>query len=278
LCPTVSTAAVGVPYNSSLVSSGGTSPYTYSISSGSLPPGLTLNTTTGAIMGTPTMAGSYPFIAKVMDSESPAANAFSSSCGISVGSAPVTCLTRYASNLQAGESYINITNTGANGAPLLGPGLGAALGNICVNVYAFDASEELVSCCSCLVTPDQTVNLGVNRDLVSLTLTGVVPTSVTVKLCATLTGLFGEDTNCGNSAANVTGSALVGGIAAWSTTLKATPTFGTYSTTAAPFTTATPSPGELASISGRCASIIGNGSGFGICGSCRAGALGGQKL
>jgi hypothetical protein len=122
------------------------------------------------------------------------------------------------------------------------------------------------------------VNLGVIRDLVSITVTGVVPTSVTVKVCATLTGLFGEDTNCGNSAANVTGGTLVGGIAAWSTTLHATPQTGVYATTAAPFTSVTPSTGDLASISGRCASIIGNASGFGICGSCRAGALGGKKL
>jgi hypothetical protein len=70
---------------------------------------------------------------------------------------------RYAANLNIGESYIDITNTGANGAPLLGPGFGGASGNICANVYAFDPGEELISCCSCLITPDQTVNLGGKR-------------------------------------------------------------------------------------------------------------------
>jgi hypothetical protein len=43
------------------------------------------------------------------------------------------------------------------------------------------------------------------------------------------------------------------------------------------FTPATLSAGELASIGGRCGSILGNGSGFGVCNSCRAGALGGSK-
>jgi hypothetical protein len=36
----------------------------------------------------------------------------------------------YATNFSAGESYINIINTGANGAPALGPGFGPQAGNI----------------------------------------------------------------------------------------------------------------------------------------------------
>ena len=187
---------------------------------------------------------------------------------------------RYAANLQFGESYIDIVNTGANGAPVLGPGLGGATGNICVNVYALDPGEELVSCCSCLVTPDQVVNLGVNRDLTSKTLTGVIPTSVTVKLVAILAGTGGSGTGtvCNNSAASSAGtSAVITGMAAWGTTLHATPTAGTYATTETAFTPSTLSAGELSSLVGRCASIIGNASGFGICSSCRAGALGAAK-
>src|SRR5438067_2469637 len=110
---------------------------------------------------------------------------------------------RYAANLNLGESYINITNDGANGAPLLGPGFGGAVGNICVNVYAFSPDEQLVSCCSCLVTPNGVVNLGVTRDLTSKTLTGVIPTSAVVKLISTLAGAGGTGTSCTNSAATV---------------------------------------------------------------------------
>lgn len=183
---------------------------------------------------------------------------------------------RYAANLNIGESYIDLTNTGANGAPLLGPGFGGASGNICANVYAFDAGEELISCCSCLITPDETVNLGVNADLTVKTLTGVVPTSVTVKVLATLAGTGGTGTSCTNSAAMVQlpATVIVSGMAAWGTTLHATPTAGAYATTETAFTPATLSPAETASIGGRCASILGNGSGFGVCTSCRAGALG----
>lgn len=182
---------------------------------------------------------------------------------------------RYAANPAAGESYINIVNTGANGAPLLGPGFGGAAGNICVNVYAFSPDEQLISCCSCFITPNGVVNLGVNRDLTIKTLTGVVPTSVVVKLVSTLAGAGGTggDTACNNSAATVTTATIVPGMLAWGTTLHAQG--AGFATTETPFSPASLSAGELASIGGRCASILGNGSGYGKCLSCRSGALGG---
>ena len=186
---------------------------------------------------------------------------------------------RYAANLNMGESYINITNTGANGAPLLGPGFGGSVGNFCVFVYAFSPDEQLISCCSCLVTPNGLVNLGVVRDLTSKTLTGVVPTSVVVKLISTLAGAGGSGASCTSSAATVTTAAVVGGMLAWGTTIhnRGLEDPG-YAVTETPFRSATLSAGELASAAGRCASILGNGSGFGICRSCQAGALGAGRM
>ncbi len=62
-------ASVGVAYSASLSSmvSGGTAPYTYAISSGALPPGLTLSSE-GVISGTPTSPGSFSFSVTVTDS------------------------------------------------------------------------------------------------------------------------------------------------------------------------------------------------------------------
>jgi hypothetical protein len=54
-----------------LVGRGGAgAPYTYTIASGSLPTGLSLNATTGAITGTPTTQGNVSFVAQVQDSAS----------------------------------------------------------------------------------------------------------------------------------------------------------------------------------------------------------------
>jgi hypothetical protein len=57
----------GVAYSETISAQGGTAAYTYSVLSGSLPPGLTLNPSTGVISGTPTTVGTYPFYIKVVD-------------------------------------------------------------------------------------------------------------------------------------------------------------------------------------------------------------------
>jgi alpha-tubulin suppressor-like RCC1 family protein len=60
--------ATGVAYSKTLEASGGTSPYTWSVSSGSLPDGLSLNTSGGVISGTPTTSGTSTFTIRVSDS------------------------------------------------------------------------------------------------------------------------------------------------------------------------------------------------------------------
>ncbi|MBE1484741.1 putative repeat protein (TIGR01451 family) [Plantactinospora soyae] len=59
---------VGIGYSIPLTVTGGTAPFTWSITAGSLPPGLTLNTGTGQLSGTPTLAGNYSFTVRVVDS------------------------------------------------------------------------------------------------------------------------------------------------------------------------------------------------------------------
>lgn len=57
--------------NETAQATGGFGPYTFSVSTGVLPAGLTLNGTTGVISGTPTTAGSTTFTLRATDSQSP---------------------------------------------------------------------------------------------------------------------------------------------------------------------------------------------------------------
>jgi Putative Ig domain/Abnormal spindle-like microcephaly-assoc'd, ASPM-SPD-2-Hydin len=59
-------------YTGSLAASGGTAPYSWSLSSGSLPSGLSLSASSGAISGSPTQSGSFSLGVQVKDSSAPA--------------------------------------------------------------------------------------------------------------------------------------------------------------------------------------------------------------
>jgi hypothetical protein len=109
---------MGVSYSTTLVASGGTPAYTWSISSGALPPGLTLSAGTGQISGTPSSAGSYNFTIRLTDSASPAQST-SKSLGINVGTATVSPLTITTTSLPSiivGTPY-NATLSASGGTP-----------------------------------------------------------------------------------------------------------------------------------------------------------------
>lgn len=67
---TLPAATQGVAYNQTVSASGGIAPYSFTVSSGTLPAGLALNATSGAITGTPTGSGVANFAITVTDSTS----------------------------------------------------------------------------------------------------------------------------------------------------------------------------------------------------------------
>ena len=89
---------VGTAYTGSFVATGGLKPYTYAITSGSLPPGLSLNTGTvpataanaGQVTGTPTTAGTTPYVCVVTDSAANTATTTGSITILPTGVGPFT--------------------------------------------------------------------------------------------------------------------------------------------------------------------------------------------
>ncbi|MBZ5594121.1 MAG: Ig domain-containing protein [Acidobacteriia bacterium] len=67
--PGLPSATIGVPYSASVSAAGGTPDYTWSVTTGSLPSGLTFSST-GSISGTPATAGTFQFTVQVTDSAS----------------------------------------------------------------------------------------------------------------------------------------------------------------------------------------------------------------
>jgi hypothetical protein len=68
-------ASVGTAYSATVNASGGAQPYSWSVTSGSLPSGFSIDSTTGVISGTPTATGTANFTVTVTDSESPVVKA-----------------------------------------------------------------------------------------------------------------------------------------------------------------------------------------------------------
>ncbi|MGE0433759.1 MAG: putative Ig domain-containing protein, partial [Planctomycetota bacterium] len=62
---------VGAAFSRQINAAGGVFPYTWDISAGALPPGLTINSVSGLISGNPTTTGNYSFSVRVTDSNTP---------------------------------------------------------------------------------------------------------------------------------------------------------------------------------------------------------------
>ena len=108
-------AQAAVAYSDALAVTGGTGPFTWGVSGGSLPPGLTINASTGLLSGTPATAGLYSFTVRVTDSFGLAAT---QSLNVTVGVGPlVISASANASAVAQGGTLgytVTITNTAAS--------------------------------------------------------------------------------------------------------------------------------------------------------------------
>ena len=176
---------VGTPYIGTIPVSGGTAPYTCTLTSGALPAGLTLNNCT--LTGTPTAPGSSPIIISVGDSSNPPATGsgpvtitinpapvvltlgnppaatvgvpYTGVIPVTGGSGPYTC-TLNSGTLPAGLTLSNCTLTGTPTTP----------GSPILNITATDASNPVGT-----TTGNVTVTV---NPIPKLTLTGSLPNGI----------------------------------------------------------------------------------------------------
>jgi hypothetical protein len=111
-----STTQVGQSYSQTNVGSGGTTPYTYSLSAGTLPAGTTLDTSTGTVSGTPNTTGAFNYTIEVTDSGSPAQTATQVSSGTIAGIVPTVMAVSPNGGPPAGGTSVTITGTNLTGA------------------------------------------------------------------------------------------------------------------------------------------------------------------
>jgi len=171
----------------------------------------------------------------------------------------------YAANMNIGDSVINLTNSGATN------GFEPA-GNLCANVYVFAEDQQLITCCTCPLTPNHLKTLSVRNDLISNTLTPGVPIGVTVAVLGSVQVAGACNASTVGTGANVLATGVIG----FGATIHSNPD-GTYTSSNYPFVQATLSATELTKLDTYCGFIQVNGSGYGICKSCRQGAAGAAR-
>jgi len=94
---------LGVTYSQSLTATGGVTPYSWGITSGALPAGLTLSSS-GTISGTPTSAGSFSFTVRVSDSQAQPAAA-TAQLSITINAPPLAITTTSLPSGKVNEAY-----------------------------------------------------------------------------------------------------------------------------------------------------------------------------
>ncbi|WP_124983141.1 putative Ig domain-containing protein [Ralstonia solanacearum] len=91
---TLPNPALGTAYSQTLTASNGTAPYTYAVTSGALPAGMSLNGTTGVLSGTPTALGTSTVTIRATDSSTGSGAPYSGTRGYTltvgqtIGAAP----------------------------------------------------------------------------------------------------------------------------------------------------------------------------------------------
>ena len=154
---------VGQAYSQTVQATGGTLPYTWSISAGALPAGLALNANTGAITGTPTAVENASFTVRVQDS---AAGSDTQALSINVTTGGGGGLTVTPSSAYLGQTIV-ITGSGFGATPTT-----VTVGGVAANPTTW--SDTSVTCAVPTGATSGNVVIGADSGAITVVTTGVV--------------------------------------------------------------------------------------------------------
>jgi len=156
------------------------------------------------------------------------------------------------------DGTVFITNPGSSG------------GDLCGDVYVFDANGEMAECCGCPVPQNGLLTLSINNDLTSNSLTGVLLTDGVIKIISSSESTAGSskcDARKANPTRTLRGDEEVPAKHRNSKNSNTSEGHKGYAMHDAPL-----SSKELGSLKDRCSVITKDGSGHGVC-SCGNGSV-----
>jgi hypothetical protein len=147
-------------------------------------------------------------------------------------------------------NYFSNANTGAPDATVQIDNPGTSGGSLCAMIYVYAPDQQLTECCGCNITENGLLTLSVNGDLTHDPLTGVLLNSGTIKIVS----------SSGAPTCDPRKPTPTPALREWGTHI-----LNSGAITETEFLTATLSSADLTKATNLCKSIIGNGSGSGIC-------------
>jgi hypothetical protein len=230
--PTLASGTVASPYSASVSASGGNGSYTYAITSGALPSGITLDGATGVLSGTTTSSGSFTFDVTASDETSPAGSG-KRSYTLVIAPPIITVNPASLTSATAGTSYSqSFTASGGVGTYTY-----ALTNGTLPTGLTFDASSATISGTPTasgtftfdVTATDQTTPPATGSRTYTLT---VVPPTLNISPATLTTGIAGQPYSqtvsasggIGSHTLNITGGALPAGLLFDGTTISGTPT------------------------------------------------------
>jgi hypothetical protein len=184
-------------YSATLAATGGSAPYSWSLTTGSLPNGLTLSSV-GVLSGTPSLAGSFSFSVQVKDSSSATASR-NFSINIASPSPSVTITSPVSGSSVAG--IVSVSGTASDSVSITSVQVAVDGGNYSpasgTNTWSFNLNTSSLSNGPHSLTAQATDAAGITATSSTLALT--VNNGSTASNCTLFASPSGNDGNAGTS-------------------------------------------------------------------------------